>query len=409
MGVADLNHRQVNDQGLDGGLADDQDLTFDIRGQDCIEHGLLDGEYHEFVVLFYRKAHRFVGFVAGFLPRKDRNFPAMQSILIIRLSSLGDVILATALVRQVNISLPHVKIDVAVDARFADVWAHNPRIRRVFPIERSVGTDIDLTKGARHAPYDCIVDLQKNRRSRRLIASIDPPATTQIVSVHKHRLEKLLLVWLKMRPKRITSIIERYWKPLARFGVDLDARGPEVWSADGTCGSDLAAMTIGIAPGARHNTKRWPAEGYAELIRQLVKERQQQVMLLGGPDDVQLCDRIAELAGVPVQRADGARDLAQTVQALESCRLVVSNDSAVMHLAAARQRPVVAIFGSTVRELGFAPTGDHMRIVERDDVSCRPCSHIGRDRCPKGHFNCMRLIGASDVLAAIDDVMRPAP
>lgn len=333
----------------------------------------------------------------------------MQSILIIRLSSLGDVILATALVRQIERSLPQMNIDVAVDARFSAVWAHNPRVRRVYPIERSVGTSDDLTKGARQAPYDIIVDLQKNRRSGRLISSLAPPATTQVVSIHKHRLEKMLLVWLKKRPKRITSIIERYWKPLARFGVDLDPHGPEVWSADGTCGGDLPATHVGIAPGARHDTKRWPAERYAELIRQLVEQRQQKVMLLGGPDDVQLCDRIAELAGVPLQRADGARDLAQTVQALESCRIVVSNDSAVMHLATARQRPVVAIFGSTVRELGFAPTGDHVRIVEREDVSCRPCSHIGRDRCPKGHFDCMRLTSASDVLAAIDDVMRLAP
>lgn len=333
----------------------------------------------------------------------------MQSILLIRLSSLGDVILATALVRQIERSFPQANIDVAVDARFSAVWAHNPRVRRVYPIERSVGTSDDLTQGARQAPYDVIIDLQKSRRSRALIRSIAPAPTTRIAVVQKHRLEKLLLVWLKVRPKQTVSIMKRYWQTVESLGVAWDDRGPEVWSADGTCGGDLAATHVGIAPGARHETKRWPAERYAELIRQLVEQRQQKVMLLGGPDDVQLCDRIAELAGVPVQRADGARDLSQTVQALESCRIVVSNDSAVMHLATARQRPVVAIFGSTVRELGFAPTGDHVRIVEREDVSCRPCSHIGRDRCPKGHFDCMRLISASDVLAAIDDVMRLAP
>ena len=76
-----------------------------------------------------------------------------------------------------------------------------------------------------------------------------------------------------------------------------------------------------------------------------------------------------------------------------------------MHLARARQVPVVAIFGSTVRELGFAPTGDAVRIVERMDVECRPCSHIGRDSCPKGHFDCMQLITPDDVLEAMTELM----
>ncbi len=333
----------------------------------------------------------------------------MQSVLIIRLSSLGDVVLATALVRQIALSMPEASIDVAVDARFADVWKNNPRVRNIHAIDRALRTNEQLLEGAHKAPYDLIIDLQRNRRSKTLIGSIAPASTTRIVTVQKHRFEKLLLVWMKIKPKHVVPIMRRYWQTVESLQVAWDEFGPELWSENGRNAPNQPGHYIGIAPGARHATKRWPAEAFAQLIGRLVRDRQQQVVLLGGPDDVELCDRITELTEVQLIRADGAQDIATTISALDGCAVVVSNDSAVMHMARARQIPVVGIFGSTVRELGFAPAGDHVRIVERDDVTCRPCSHIGRDRCPKGHFDCLRLISASDVLAAIDDVMRPAP
>jgi len=333
----------------------------------------------------------------------------MPSILVIRLTSLGDVILATGLVRQLQQSLPNAAIDVAVDARFAAVWAHNRRVRNVFAVDRATPRSADLIDWVVQAPYDVIVDLQKNRRSKQIVADVHPPSSTSVVTVPKHRLEKLALVWLKRRPRVITPVTQRYWKAVSKLGVAYDDGQPEVWTPDGLTTSTLRMSAIGLAPGARHDTKRWPAERYAELARMLVLERSEQVMLLGGVDDADVCDSVERLAGVPLLRADGATDLASTVAALDRCRLVVSNDSAIMHLARARNVPVVAVFGSTVRELGFAPTGPQVRIVERPDVACRPCSHIGRDSCPQGHFDCMRRIAAADVLAAVDELTPVAP
>ncbi|MBU3679914.1 MAG: glycosyltransferase family 9 protein [Candidatus Kapabacteria bacterium] len=333
----------------------------------------------------------------------------MQSILLIRLTSLGDVILASGLVRQLKGAFPDAAIDVAVDSRFADVWSHNPRVRSVYAIDRQVRTNSELSAVAAQAPYDLVVDLQKNRRSKQIIASLQLPAASQVVCINKHRWEKLALVWLKRRPRVVTPITKRYWNTVRDLRVMYDEAGPEVWSADDASGVHPIAKCIGVAPGARHATKRWTTQGYAELVRHLVADNQENVILLGGPDDVTICDEIESLANVPVMRADGARNLAQTLAALDRCRLVVSNDSALMHLARARRIPVVAIFGSTVQELGFAPSGADVRIVERDGLPCRPCSHIGRDRCPKGHFRCMNEITSGEVAAAVDSLLSMAP
>jgi heptosyltransferase-2 len=315
------------------------------------------------------------------------------------------VILATALVRQISRSMPDAAIDVAVDARFAEVWAHNPRVRKVYTVDRAKRTNEDLIRQAGQAPYDIVADLQKNRRSAQLIASMSMPASTQVQRVSKHRLEKLALVWLKRPPRMVTPVVERYWNTVRHLGVEYDKLGPEVWTDNESVAVQQPRTVVGLAPGARHATKRWAVAGFAELARDLVNRQGQAVMLLGGPDDVGVCDEIEALAGVALERADGATNLSSTIHALDQCRAVVSNDSALMHLARARRVPVVAIFGSTSPELGFAPQGDDVRIIESRGLPCRPCTHIGRESCPKGHFRCMTDIATEAVVSAVSELL----
>ncbi len=333
----------------------------------------------------------------------------MPSILVIRLSSLGDVILATSLVRQISCSLPGAVIDVAVDKRFVEVWAHNPRVRNVYGVDRNTRTNEALIEQAGQAPYDIVIDLQKNRRSAQLISSISAQASTQVLKVAKHRLEKLALIWLKRFPRIVTPIAKRYWNTVRHLGIEFDDLGPEVWSDNETASSHQQRMLLGLAPGARHATKRWTAGGFAELARDLVLRQGQTVVLLGGPDDVAVCDEIEKLSGLTLERADGAADLSSTIRVLDRCRVVVSNDSALMHLARARHVPVVAVFGSTVPELGFAPQGDDVRIVEVRGLPCRPCTHIGREACPKGHFRCMMDISSDGVSVVVSELLVHRP
>jgi len=338
----------------------------------------------------------------------------MRSILVIRLSSLGDVILSTPIVRQLQHTYPDAALDVAVASRFAEVYAHNPRIRNLWAVDPSTTADnseADAVKLSMHESvpdrkYDLIVDLQHNVRS----AALRHGLGHTVVLAPKYRLQKLALVWLKKKPREITPIVDRYREPLAHLPLAMDTDGPEVWlaheRADGAYVPRLphrrpaGPMHVAMAPGAQHATKRWPVARYAELCAALVGKGAR-VTLLGGPADREICQAIADASGVEVGRADGAETLAQTAAVLDSADVLVTNDSGVMHLGAARRVPTVALFGSTVRELGFAPYGVRHTIVEHD-VGCRPCSHIGRSRCPRGHFLCMEGIEVAQVLSAID-------
>lgn len=345
------------------------------------------------------------------------NFTPMRSILVIRLSSLDDCILATPLVRQLQRTYPHARIDVAVAERFAGVWKNNPRVRHVWPIATTASAEpendeikIEMLESLADldGSYDLIVDLQRNLRS----ASLRHGLGDVVVCAPKHRLEKLALVWLKKRPSVITPIVARYRSPLEHHPLVWDTEGCEVWlSEEREQGVYLSAQPsrgtsqrIAMAPGAHHATKRWPVARFAQLAQELSCGHGKEIVLVGGPADVDICSAVAEASGVGVVRADGSTSIEATVRILDTCQAIVTNDSGVMHLASARQIPIIAIFGSTVKELGFAPYAVPSRIVEHD-VACRPCSHIGRATCPKGHFACMVGISVERVMSALSELI----
>jgi heptosyltransferase-2 len=154
---------------------------------------------------------------------------------------------------------------------------------------------------------------------------------------------------------------------------------------------------VAVAPGSVWNTKRWPADRFADLVRRLNAARLP-VVLVGGKDDVPLCDEIARAAGHPaVLNVAGRLSLLQSAELIRRCRLVVSNDSAPMHLAVAMRVPVVAIFGATVPSFGFSPAGPRDVVVETGGLSCRPCGIHGGKRCPVGTFECMLAIDTARV------------
>jgi ADP-heptose:LPS heptosyltransferase len=316
----------------------------------------------------------------------------MKSILVIRLTSLGDVVLATPIVRMLQRVYPEASIDVAVDERFAEVWNKNPHVHHVYAVANGGEHHINAQ------PYDLVVDLQRNRRSGRIIKRMREAGSTRVLQYPKHRLEKLALVYCKRKPKNVTHIVQRYAEPLRELGLSIDSGGLELWPQPG---EPLAQeehtdqqrrLRIGIAPGAQHETKRYPAVLMAKVVRHLVVDHGAEVVLLGGKADVALCDEIGTASGLPVTRADGATTIEATVRVLDTLDAVVSCDSAIVHMSAARSLPVVVVYGSTAPEFGFTPYGVPHMIVQAEDVACRPCTHIGRSSCPKGHFHCMNTI-----------------
>ncbi|MBM4269101.1 MAG: glycosyltransferase family 9 protein, partial [Deltaproteobacteria bacterium] len=156
-----------------------------------------------------------------------------------------------------------------------------------------------------------------------------------------------------------------------------------------------------VAPGSAWATKRWPAERFGAAARDLVPARADRVVVIGTAADRALAAEIARaLEGrAPVLDATGETGFADAVAMLERAHLVLANDSAPAHVAAALGRPVVALFGPTVPAQGFAPLGPRVRIVERE-LPCRPCSRHGSARCPIGTHECLADLPASAVVAA---------
>ena len=156
---------------------------------------------------------------------------------------------------------------------------------------------------------------------------------------------------------------------------------------------------LAIAPGARWPTKRWPAERFAAVAQELARERGAVVVILGGPDEAHLASALCDNLEVPAINVAGSLSLMHSAALLSRCRLLISNDSGLMHMATAVRVPVVAIFGPTVQEFGFYPFQARAEVVS-EPLSCRPCSTKGSLRCPRGHHACMQDISTARVLAA---------
>lgn len=345
-----------------------------------------------------------------------------HTFLVIRLSSMGDVLLSTAFLRQLRATYPHARIDVLVDERFAEVLRYNPHCSTVVEYSRSmVGEEVaglrqSLRISLPQGKYDAVIDLQGNHRSRGLRRGMG----RRVYRIHKARWKKLAIVYLKKNLYATTvPIAERYRATACGLDVDDDGKGLELWLPEE---SSLAVYPpavrtlsntctrIAVAPGAFHATKRWLPERFAEAASTLAQETGAEIVLLGGSADQHICATVATYIpkGISVINASGKTSISETAQILDSCNLLLTNDTGVMHIAAARGVPVVSVFGSTVQEFGFAPFRVPARVVEAD-VPCRPCTHIGRSHCPKHHFHCMRFVETTHVVEAAHALLQQFP
>ena len=339
--------------------------------------------------------------------------------LIIRFSSVGDIVLSSLLVRVFRQRFPHAQIDYLVKSEFAELIRYNPHLSRIleFPQDGGFAGLADFRRRILNEKYDLIIDLHDSLRSRYICAG-----APRVVRVRKRKIARFILVKSKWDVYELfggaPSVAERYLETVQLFGVANDGKGLELFVAAETDArmrdvlddSGLSGEMIGICPSARHNTKMWLKEGFAEVASTLTLKYDRPVALFGSLEDRDRCREIEELirqrrANIQVVNLAGKHSLAETAAAMDHCSVVITNDSGLMHIAAARKRKVVAIFGSTVKEFGFAPFGTESVVVENDSLWCRPCTHIGRAACPKGHFKCMKGITASQVIASAQKLL----
>lgn len=324
-----------------------------------------------------------------------------KSVLLIRLSSLGDVLLTTGVIRELSEQFPDVSIDVLTSTKFAEVFTNSPYIRNCFPIDTTqsavrmaVQRNTILKYAQEGKPYDFIIDLQNSLRSRLFTFGL----SKNIARMKKYRLEKIAMVQKKEK-LTLPLIPDRYRNTIQTFfQIQNDNKGLDYFNSTYTSSNN--ENYIGIAPGAKHFTKRLPIKIWKKVI-ELLNNQGFTVVLFGGKEDVSVCEGLSDDKNNKILNRSGATSLVETSEYLQQCAVVVSNDSSVGHLAASFKIPVVSIFGSTIPGFGFVPYQTQNIIVENTSASCRPCTHIGKSECPLGHFDCMNLLSPETIVESV--------
>lgn len=335
-------------------------------------------------------------------------------ILVIRLSSIGDIVLTTPIIRTIHDAYPEITIDYMIKEQFRDLIEYHPAVHRVIsiPPDFSFGDLLDFRKRLQtEQEYDFILDLHDNIRSRVLTLHGNIPYRRY----DKHRFYRWLYVYWKILTSPIESYItDRYFEAAADLGVEDDNRGldfyfPEDFSfRSGEVAEQFerfrkADYGITIAPGAAWETKRWLPQRFAKLCQQLIDEKGATIALLGGPAEHELIAGIREAipSGEHVLNFTGRTSLLETAKILDQTALYIGNDSGLTHIATAFHKKVAVILGPTALPLVFYPKYTEHVIVEDPEMNCRPCTHMGRTSCPLGHFRCMKNIEVEDVLNGI--------
>ena len=340
-----------------------------------------------------------------------------RKILIIRMSSIGDIVLTSPLIRALRQRFPGADIDFLVRSEFAELVRHNPYLSNILIYSPATGWAglHRLRRKIRAANYDVILDVHRNWRSLYLRRGLPT------LAVRKYYLRRWLLVYTTInrytgRNRLSQSVAERYLQTAQPLGIDtsdlsLDCFLPEDVEkriADRWKAWYSRGVRVLMAPGSRHFTKRWPPEYYARLIGRLFQRLGWKTLLIGGAEEQELTKAIIRMA--PPNAAfnlAGKCSLMEAAAYIQQATLFVSNDSGLMHMAAAFRKPQVAIFGSTTRELGFFPLNPEAIVIENEGLSCRPCHHIGRSSCPKSHFRCMRELTPERVFGTIQTHLLP--
>ena len=343
----------------------------------------------------------------------------VSKILVIRFSSMGDIVLTSPLIRVLRKAFPDSRIDFLVKEEFADLVKYNPHLSSVITLKSGERDELtNLAKTLAASKYDLLFDLHNSLRSR-YIRKYAYARSMRIVD--KRVVRRFFLVNFKLNLyKEAAPVAERYLETAKDFGVKDDGKGLELFFPEvvGLAVSKRLAgfapegtgNIIGIAPAAKHATKRWLAERFIGYGVATHRERGSRFLVFGGNADEEYCGditaKINSAAGSAIAfNAAGKFSILESAAAIDYCDLMVTNDTGIMHIASARGKKILAIFGSTVKEFGFYPYRAENVVLENPTLSCRPCSHIGLEKCPNGHFKCMADITVADALGATQTLL----
>jgi ADP-heptose:LPS heptosyltransferase len=331
----------------------------------------------------------------------------MTKILVIRFSSIGDIVLTTPVVRNLKQQLADCTVHYCTRSQYMGLLQNNPYIDKIFCLHSSLKTLADSLKKEN---YDYVLDLHHNFRTLKLKTLMGlanwQGNKTEYVSFNKLNIEKWLYVNFKLDTMPAVHIVDRYMETTQHLGIINDQQGLDFFipPADEVPLNSLPISHqqgyVAYAMGAQHYTKKLPLPKMIELCQQLNAP----VVLLGDQYDVEIAQEIERYFATPLQgsqknnsktciyNACGKYNLNQSASLLKNAQAVFTHDTGLMHIAAALKKKVYSIWGNTTPALGMYPYKTDYVVIENKTAQCRPCSKIGFDACPKKHFDCMNGI-----------------
>jgi ADP-heptose:LPS heptosyltransferase len=306
-------------------------------------------------------------------------------ILILRFSSIGDIVLTSPVVRCLKQQIPGAEVHFCTNRDYQPIVEYNPYIDKRYYLDSSLWS---LVRQLRAEQYDYIIDLQNGFTANLIKALLG----TRTYSLETARVRTWLYLNWKINTLPSQHTVDRYLETVQPLGVENDEMGldyfipykdqVEVDWLPPTHRHDYVAFVMG----GRHVTKRLPLVRMIELCRKI----NHPVVLLGDKEDRATADAIAlALGNQLIFNACGLFNLNQSASLLQRARVVFSHDTGLMQVAAALKKKVYSIWGSSTPQLGEFPYKTSYVLLEKTGLACRPCSKTGFGNCPMKHFRCM--------------------
>ncbi len=328
----------------------------------------------------------------------------MKKILIIRFSSIGDIVLTTPVIRCASEQLNGSEIHFITKKKFKATLENNPYISKLWTIEKTV---TEIAAELKKENFDYIIDLHNNARSLQ---------TKILLGKKSKSFSKLNLAkWLTVNFKRSmphNHIVDRYFNAAAELNLKNDGKGLDFFIAKSdevhiASQFGIAQPFIAIAIGAQFATKRLPTKKIISICNKI----NEPIILIGGKEDAATAGEIIKNSATKIISACGKLNLNQSASVVKQAATVITHDTGMMHIAAAFQKKIISVWGNTIPAFGMSPyfslanpEGEN-RCVEVKNLACRPCSKIGYKQCPKGHFNCMNNIDENEIISAVKKFM----
>ena len=317
-----------------------------------------------------------------------------MKVLVIRFSSIGDIVLTTPILRCIKQQLKDVELHFITKQQFFSVIENNPYVDKFHTINQSLAEIIPQLKKEN---FDYIIDLHHNARTLKLKLALGKKS----FSFNKLNWQKFLIVNFKKNKLPQKHIVDRYFEAAANIGVKNDGKGLDYFINDNDeidIVSSLPAIFHNdyhaLVVGGSYFTKQIPLN----KLKEICTNSSLPLILLGGKEDAAIAEQVYQFHKNKVLNLCGKLNLNQSASIIQQANKVITSDTGLMHIAAAYKKDIISLWGNTIPEFGMGPylAGKNSQVLEVTNLSCRPCSKLGYKKCPKGHFKCMNDIQLKD-------------